>query len=155
MQKSILVIYGNWKVEIMINHRSNFNEYWFCYLHYLEVRYINLSYSILVSRQWGRCEVIAGQKWQRIWLIKVLFHHFVWRGLSKHLRFWLFCLDLIIKSQKQELNSEAELQGLVYFDKTTNYMINYWIRWYFQQRSQWSICNTHLWATRWCKIKID
>ncbi len=34
-------------------------------------------------------------------------------------RFWLFCIDLVQSDKKKPINPEAELQGLVYYDRTT------------------------------------
>ncbi len=48
-------------------------------------------------------------------------------GSTKNFRFWLFCIDLVANGYKTR-NTEVELQGPVYFDRTANYLIYYQIR---------------------------
>ena len=57
-------------------------------------------------------------------------------GSTKNFRLCLLCIDLVANWQKTS-NPEAELQEHVYLDRTDNWLINYWIRYNFQHRSQW------------------
>ncbi len=55
------------------------------------------------------------------------------KGQPKNCRFCFFCTDFVTKASKTR-NPEAELQGLVYFGKCKNCMINYPIWSNFQDR---------------------
>ena len=57
----------------------------------------------------------------------MLFQDFVW-SLPKSLDFGYFVLIWWQIDEKQEINSEADLQGPIYLDKTANFLIDYRIR---------------------------
>ncbi len=51
-------------------------------------------------------------------LFKVTIEHFVW-SVSQKFRISDICTDLVTKPQKKERNPGVELQGLVYFSRTS------------------------------------
>ena len=59
--------------------------------------------------------------------LKVLFPDFVWRVNQKFLILVIFVL-IWWQTDKKTRNTEAKLQGAVFFDKTANCLINYQIR---------------------------
>ncbi len=74
---------------------------------------------LLIHKSLSSVAVHAINRTFEVLHVRLVLSHILCGGSAENFRLWIFCVDLVAKSLKTR-NPTAELQGLVYFDNTTN-----------------------------------
>ncbi len=85
------------------------------------------------------CKIILSHIWKKNLKPLKCFLHILCGRSAENFTFWLFCIDLVAKSQEQDiLKQHCRLQRLVYFGRSVNCMNDYQIQQQNQQNNEWN-----------------